>query len=189
MGWTDEIVKELKALWEKGYTTVEIGKKLGVSKNAVVGKAHRLGLDARPSPIKKSEENENKDIEKKKTVKPVKTKENKEKEDKKEIKAKTKSAKNSLTSENNSKKEDKEENNSKKNENSIEEDKNSKNKKKIGLVDLTSKTCRWPIGDPKDDDFHFCGKEIAIGEIYCAKHAAIAYTTPSQKAAEKNKKK
>lgn len=186
MGWTDEIVKELKALWEKGYTTVEIGKKLGVSKNAVVGKAHRLGLDARPSPIKKSEENENKDIkdiEKKKTAKPLKTKENKE------IKVKTKSVKNPLDSENASKNEDKEENNSKKNENSIEEDKNSKNKKKIGLVDLTSKTCRWPIGDPKDDDFHFCGKEIAIGEIYCAKHAAIAYTTPSQKAAEKNKKK
>jgi GcrA cell cycle regulator len=188
MGWTDEIVKELKALWEKGYTTVEIGKKLGVSKNAVVGKAHRLGLDARPSPIKKSEENENenKDIEKKKTAKTTKTK---GKEENKEIKSKTKSAKNSLNSENNSKKEDKEANDSNKNENSIEEEKNSKNKKKIGLVDLTSKTCRWPIGDPKDDDFHFCGKEIAIGEIYCAKHAAIAYTTPTQKAAEKNKKK
>ena len=39
MGWTDEQVEELKHLWDKGLTTGEIGKALGVSKNAVVGKA------------------------------------------------------------------------------------------------------------------------------------------------------
>lgn len=56
MGWTDEQVEELKRLWDKGLTTGEIGKALGVSKNAVVGKAHRLGLNSRPSPIRRGED-------------------------------------------------------------------------------------------------------------------------------------
>ena len=56
MGWTDEQVEELKRLWDKGLTTGEIGKVLGVSKNAVVGKAHRLGLNSRPSPIRRGED-------------------------------------------------------------------------------------------------------------------------------------
>ena len=53
MGWTPETIKELKRLWNKGFTTVEIGNRLGMSKNAIVGKAHRLGLESRPSPIKR----------------------------------------------------------------------------------------------------------------------------------------
>ena len=56
MGWTDEQVEELKRLWGEGLTTGEIGKALGVSKNAVVGKAHRLALTGRPSPIRRTEE-------------------------------------------------------------------------------------------------------------------------------------
>jgi len=52
--WTDERIEQLKDLWNQGLTTGEIGKRLGVSKNAVVGKAHRLGLKGRPSPIKRA---------------------------------------------------------------------------------------------------------------------------------------
>lgn len=52
MTWTPEKIKSLKKLWQKGKSTVEIGKALGISKNAVVGKVHRLELAARPSPIK-----------------------------------------------------------------------------------------------------------------------------------------
>ncbi len=55
MTWTAERIAELKRLWAAGTPTAEIGRCLGVSKNAVVGKAHRLGLAARPSPIKRSE--------------------------------------------------------------------------------------------------------------------------------------
>ena len=53
MDWTDEIIDRLRALWAEGVSTAEIGRRLGVSKNAVVGKAHRLSLDARPSPIRR----------------------------------------------------------------------------------------------------------------------------------------
>ena len=56
MGWTDDQVEELKRLWNEGLTTGEIGKALGVSKNAVVGKAHRLGLNSRPSPIRRTDD-------------------------------------------------------------------------------------------------------------------------------------
>ena len=54
MSWTDEDIDRLKKLWSEGHSTAEIGRLIGKSKNAVVGKAHRLNLAARPSPIKKS---------------------------------------------------------------------------------------------------------------------------------------
>ncbi|HEX5325131.1 MAG TPA: GcrA family cell cycle regulator [Acetobacteraceae bacterium] len=53
MEWTDEIILRLRALWDEGHSTAEIGRQLGMSKNAVVGKAHRLDLPARPSPIRR----------------------------------------------------------------------------------------------------------------------------------------
>ncbi|MGA9866957.1 MAG: GcrA family cell cycle regulator, partial [Acetobacteraceae bacterium] len=54
MEWTDETIARLRGLWTEGHSTAEIGRRLGVSKNAVVGKAHRLDLEARPSPIRPS---------------------------------------------------------------------------------------------------------------------------------------
>ena len=141
MGWTDEQVEELKRLWDKGLTTGEIGKALGVSKNAVVGKAHRLGLNSRPSPIRRGDDDADASTaasaeapsssKKKKASKSEPAKKNQEKE-----------------------------------------------KKKLFTVnDLTSSSCRWPIGDPKDEDFHFCGKEALPDKPYCAEHAAIAYVS------------
>lgn len=50
--WSDERITQLRALWTEGLSTAEIGRRLGISKNAVVGKAHRLHLPARPSPIR-----------------------------------------------------------------------------------------------------------------------------------------
>ena len=116
MVWTDERIEELKVLWAEGLTTGEIGKRLGVSKNAVVGKAHRLGLKGRPSPIKKAKQP-------RQAAAPVKEP---------EPKMKT-------------------------------------------LVDLSANTCRWPIGDPREPGFHFCGAPAIPGKPYCATHAAVAY--------------
>ncbi len=53
MEWNDETIVRLRALWSEGLSTAEIGRRLGVSKNAVVGKAHRLVLPPRASPIKR----------------------------------------------------------------------------------------------------------------------------------------
>lgn len=56
MSWTDERIATLRKMWEGGATASEIATELGgVSRNAVIGKAHRLGLKARPSPVKANE--------------------------------------------------------------------------------------------------------------------------------------
>jgi len=117
MVWTDEKVKSLKKLWIKGTSTAEIAKRLGLSKNSVIGKVHRLNLDTRPSPVKK------------KVVVPQKRVVHHSK------------------------------------------------KHKMGILDLKLNTCRWPIGEPTDPDFHFCGENTVVGKPYCAKHCALAYTT------------
>ena len=54
MSWNDENVARLKELWDQGLPTAQIGKLLSFTKNAVVGKAHRIGLERRPSPIRRS---------------------------------------------------------------------------------------------------------------------------------------
>ena len=54
MPWNDQNVNRLKELWEQGLPTSQIGKLLGFTKNAVVGKAHRIGLERRPSPIRRA---------------------------------------------------------------------------------------------------------------------------------------
>ena len=54
MAWNDDNVARLKELWDQGLPTAQIGKLLGFTKNAVVGKAHRIGLERRPSPIRRT---------------------------------------------------------------------------------------------------------------------------------------
>src|SRR5690349_21663452 len=57
MSWTDERIATLKKMWEGGATASQIADELGgVSRNAVIGKAHRLGLKARPSPVTAKED-------------------------------------------------------------------------------------------------------------------------------------
>ena len=56
MEWNEESISKLRAFWAEGLSTAEIGRRMGVSKNAVVGKAHRLNLPSRPSPIRRDAE-------------------------------------------------------------------------------------------------------------------------------------
>lgn len=56
MEWTEESISRLRTLWQEGLSTAEIGRRMQISKNAVVGKAHRLTLPPRPSPIRKNPE-------------------------------------------------------------------------------------------------------------------------------------
>jgi len=109
MIWTDEQVELLKALWGEKKPASEIAQILGedISRNAVIGKAHRIGLPGRPSPIKKINDT-----------------------------------------------------------------------RRGGLQVLNERMCRWPFGDPKKPDFHFCGKTVDVSTTYCAEHRAIAYQPP-----------
>jgi GcrA cell cycle regulator len=50
-----------------------------------------------------------------------------------------------------------------------------KHAKKIGLMDLTERTCKWPIGDPATEDFWFCGLPVQPGKPYCEAHVGVAF--------------
>lgn len=148
MGWTPELIKDLKKHWKKGLTTGEIGRLIGMSKNAVVGKAHRLGLESRPSPIRREKLEASKTRKAaKRLLKPVQN------EQQNELNTSTVEAGKSVKSVR----------------------KNGKNKG-VKLVDLKPTSCRWPEGDPKDPDFHFCGKEAVPGKSYCDEHCQVAYS-------------
>ena len=53
----------------------------------------------------------------------------------------------------------------------------------IGLLALNSNTCRWPYGDPKTDEFHFCGGKPSVGKPYCPTHSRIAYRPATERKA------
>ena len=163
MAWTPELIKDLKRLWNKGLTTVEIGNRIGMSKNAVVGKAHRLGLEGRPSPIKRDK---NKiQITEQKVEKVLKEKKDTIEQPIPEIEPETLESTSFPPEE------------ILKAEPIIEMPKSKKGKRKgVQLVDLKPTSCRWPEGDPKDPDFCFCGQECVNGKIYCEEHCAVAYT-------------
>lgn len=73
MSWTDERVSLLKRLWGEGHTAAEIATQLGgVTRNAVIGKAHRLKLSNRASPIQQNRKPANKNVERKPAVEKVK---------------------------------------------------------------------------------------------------------------------
>jgi GcrA cell cycle regulator len=136
--WTDKNVKTLTNMWNKGKTAADIAEALGgVTRNAVIGKANRLGLDKRPSPIKKAD---------KSVAAAPKAKKKNEKlviHGKKIVLAKEKS---------------------------------------FSILDIKEGMCRWPFGDPKDDDFHFCGRNVAVeGCSYCEHHAEEAYQVPTKR--------
>lgn len=133
MSWTDERVALLKKLWGEGKTAAEIAKSLGggFTRNAVIGKAHRLKLSSRLSPITpppRKLEAANTTV---RTSAP-------------RAKAAPIQAAAIVT-------------------------------KGIKLIDLKERMCRWPLGDPKDPEFNFCGCNSVAGLPYCADHARMAF--------------
>jgi len=120
--WDNSKLKELEDLWKQGHPISKIGEILGVSRNSVAGKAHRMGLPKRTSPISTKKEN--------------------------------------LTDQ-------------KHNENN---NKNIPLKIKLRGVQWSRTKCCWPEGDPKQNNFKFCGQDIFPGRPYCDKHSLLAYT-------------
>ena len=121
--WNDTKLKELEDLWKQGHPISKIGEMLGVSRNSVAGKAHRMGLPKRTSPIS-SVKKENLSVEK----------------------------------------------------NNENFNINLPLKIKLRSVQWSRIKCCWPEGDPKQNDFKFCGQDIFPGRPYCDKHSLLAYT-------------
>ena len=166
MNWDDNSIKQLQKLWEKGLSATEIAKKMNVSKNAIVGKVHRLCLKARPSPIKKKEADLFDNDELVSATEQVEEIKDIELVQEPEIAVQPNADTEQVFSKPEAISEKKSKTKSKTKENSS---------RYIKLVELDSHTCRWPIGDPRDEDFCFCGKSVHAGQTYCDEHSQIAY--------------
>jgi GcrA cell cycle regulator len=134
MSWTDERIEQLKSLWTEGLSASHIAKVMGgVSRNAVIGKVHRLGLAGRacaprgerlrlPSSVKHA--------------------------------ARVRIPEPPI----------------------VEEDPVVLEDGSFATVlTISDRMCRWPIGDPADNEFHFCGRKPKLGSPYCEAHARKAY--------------
>lgn len=166
ISWTDDRIALLKRMWKEGKSAAEIAKAVGkgVTRNAVIGKAHRMGLSGRPSPIKKPE------AAPKKTAAAAPARKEAKGAPAKKTAAASSGMKNAAPP--------REEPEFKKFEKEVVPPGGG-----IALIDLTERMCKWPIGDPRDADFIFCGLGIRPGTPYCPMHAAAAYQTSSRRGA------
>lgn len=199
-GWDSNMLKKLKALVGKGLSTAEMGKKLGMSKNAVVGKLNRLGWNAKASEVapKKATKAETtkktatKKAEPKKAVKkPTKQTVVVKKAEKKV--ADKKATKSPKKAEPKKAKVAEKVVEPVKQEKTVVKTASKKTKKDLALhelliqhalqmANLKPNQCRWPIGDPDSDSFHFCGETVFAGKPYCYEHCRQAYQfTPPKK--------
>ena len=193
MAWTDERIERLKAMWAKGATASQIADELGgVSRNAVIGKAHRLGLDARPSPVKPGEEKEKKPASP--TPKAAPRAEAAPRAD--EAPASERPAPPARPAPSPQRPQS----------DGIQyrsvgpggfirqgpgdtqapippapprrlvpAKPSAEVADKTGLLDLNDRICKWPMGHPGEPDFHFCGAPANPGFPYCVDHCGVAY--------------
>jgi GcrA cell cycle regulator len=140
MEWTAKAIDLLRALWAEGHSTAEIGRRMGVTKNAIVGKAHRLDLPARPSPIRKQEVSGAPAAPRRKPVRaeaPAAARRrspsrNRRRRRRRDVAGPAASARCAT------------------------------------FPRASMRSCCWPIGEPGQRDFRFCAAEAAPGRPYCA---------------------
>ena len=188
MSWTDERVELLKKMWGEGQSASQIAKELGgVTRNAVIGKVHRLGLSNRntggaaktaepkekPAPAPKPEAAAPKPKPQPKTE-PARPAAAAEPAPATEPARPATPARRQIIPAGQplppqpSANEISPEALAKVNE--IE-----KQAKKLTLMELTERTCKWPVGDPATEDFWFCGLPVQQGKPYCEAHVGVAF--------------
>jgi GcrA cell cycle regulator len=199
MSWTEERIATLTKLWEGGATASQIAEELGgVSRNAVIGKAHRLGLKSRPSPVKAND----KKAAKKKTAPPAKKAAPKPKAKAPTAKAEAAPAPRPAAKpipENSQPLPNRHEALPKIHSvgpggfvrqgpgdqqapippapprRLVPAKPSPEIADKTSLLDLSDRVCRWPMGHPGEPDFHFCGEKVNPGFPYCVEHCGRAY--------------
>ncbi len=157
MSWTDDRVELLKKLWAEGLSASQIAGQLGgVTRNAVIGKVHRLGLSGRATTSR---------------VKPNRTRKNRTPRQTNTARlglfSSNATALRSLSGNPDGPKEEP--------FRSQYEELVIPEAERVDLVDLKECQCRWPIGDPQDPNFHFCGKKTSDSGPYCEYHTEIAF--------------
>jgi GcrA cell cycle regulator len=148
MDWTTEAIDRLRGLWGEGHSTAEIGRRMGISKNAVVGKAHRLALPARPSPIRREASAPPRPAPaRRQTLPPLRVALREPvqilRRPEPPVAAPVAPA---LVA-----------------------------PARQTVFRTVAKSCCWPIGEPGTKAFRFCSAEAMVGKPYCGEHAALAY--------------
>ncbi|MCC5991950.1 MAG: GcrA cell cycle regulator [Rhodobacteraceae bacterium] len=215
MSWTDERVELLKKLWMEGQSASQIAKQLGgVTRNAVIGKVHRLGLSNRNTPeaeaasaapgtaqprvetrSEKPAEVKPKAAEAPATAPVVDLAEAKAKRESRAEAAPQPSTTTSTTPESEQPvaytprpiipagqplppqpSTDEIDPEALATVREVE-----KTARKLSLMELTERTCKWPIGDPATEEFWFCGLPVKPGKPYCEAHVAVAFQPMSSR--------
>ena len=191
MSWTDERVETLKKMWGEGQSASQIAKELGgVTRNAVIGKVHRLGLSNRAgsggaaatkaAPKEKPATQAKVAPKAPPKVKPTPSVPAVEVLELDENGIPISAARRAIIPAGQplppqpSANEISPEALAKVSE--IE-----KGAKRISLMELTEKTCKWPVGDPATDDFWFCGLAVQQGKPYCEAHVGVAFQPMSSR--------
>lgn len=156
MAWTEDRVATLSKLWADGLSASQIAKQLGgVTRNAVIGKVHRLGLSGRAKPSRPKPAKTTATARPKAAPKPAKVT---AKAAAVESKPKAKPAQLPATI-----------------EQPPLEAKPLKDGTYATILTITDHMCKFPIGDPKADEFRFCGRKTDPDEPYCTPHSMVAY--------------
>ncbi|RYG92902.1 GcrA cell cycle regulator [Loktanella sp. IMCC34160] len=194
MSWTDERVELLKKMWGEGQSASQIAKELGgVTRNAVIGKVHRLGLSnrsggggtggaaaAKPATKEKPAPTKAKAEPKAPSKPKADPKPAAEKEETDPAPIPMSAARRAIIPAGQplppqpSTNEIDPEALAKVNE--VE-----KTAKKLSLMELTERTCKWPIGDPATEEFWFCGLPAQQGKPYCEAHVGVAFQPMSSR--------
>ena len=196
MSWTPERVEILKKMWSEGQSASQVAGELGgVTRNAVIGKVHRLGLSNRGTVASKEHELES-NKEGLKTLKATKKLMADKKISKQPSKPNSVKEMSQINSESQKKGLGKQPfqstnksiiftanqplppqpSTSEISEETLKNVKSLEQKsKKLSLMDLTERTCKWPIGDPATEEFWFCGHTAEQGKPYCETHIEIAF--------------
>ena len=157
MAWTEDRVATLTKLWADGLSASQIAKQLGgVTRNAVIGKVHRLGLSGRAKPTKPKAATTAKSAPKP-APRPARPAAPKPAAAKPAPKPAPKPAVVAPTID------------------APLEAKPLKDGSYATILTLTEHMCKWPIGDPGADEFRFCGRKTDPDEPYCTPHSMVAY--------------
>ncbi|WP_174287220.1 GcrA family cell cycle regulator [Sphingomonas bacterium] len=205
LSWTDERIETLKTMWEGGQTASQIAEALGgVSRNAVIGKAHRLGLQSRPSPVKPNDPDKGaptpvavahvvpaaapapshavpaSDPEPPFRVTPVEADVD---DDEDEVAPTPEPVKPQPVMRSvgpggflrQAPGEQQPPSTPAPPRRLVPAKPSAEMVGKTSLLDLSDRVCKWPLGHPGEPDFHFCGDKVNPGFPYCVNHCGHAY--------------
>ena len=193
MSWTEERIERLKKMWHDGATASQIADELGgVSRNAVIGKAHRLGLEQRPSPVKPGEE---KEVKKPAAAPAAAAPKASPKAEAPKPTAAAPTAAPSAPQSASPRSGPEIQYRSIGPGGFIRQGPGGQQAPippapprrlvpakpspevadKTSLLELNDRICKWPIGHPGEPDFHFCGDQVNPGFPYCVQHCGVAY--------------